>query len=105
MEIIRPAPINDSTLVSSSVPETTPAAYAGGTTYALGDTVSVFTGTAAVVYRSLQNANTGHTPASSPTWWQEIGTSYATYAGGTTYGLDDIVVSATHREYQSLQAS
>jgi hypothetical protein len=81
------------------------AAYNAGTTYAIGDIVIVNF----VLYRSLQNANTGnqvnvvafwksigdlcfwnrpqtfkslqasntnHTPASSPTFWQEIGVDY-----------------------------
>jgi len=81
------------------------AAYNAGTTYAIGDIVIVNF----VLYRSLQNANTGnavyltaswknigdlcfwnrpqtyislqasntnHTPASSPTFWQEIGVEY-----------------------------
>ena len=44
------------------------AAYAGGTTYALGDHVT----DVGVTYVSLQGTNTGHTPASSPTWWRAV---------------------------------
>lgn len=44
-------------------------AYAGGTTYAINDVVEV----GGVPYYSIQNANTGHTPASSPTWWTLYG--------------------------------
>lgn len=40
-------------------------AYVGGTTYALGD----FILSGGITYKSLQAANTGHTPATSPTWW------------------------------------
>lgn len=43
--------------------------YAGGTTYALGATVRYNTR----LYESLQAANTGNTPGSSPTWWLDIG--------------------------------
>lgn len=106
--LIRPVTVTDSTLTSCTVPETTVTAYNAGTTYANGDTAGVAgTANSQVVYQSLQNANTGHTPASSPTWWQETGTVYGTYAGGTTYALDDIVtVIATdsHKLYQSLTA-
>lgn len=40
-------------------------AYAGGTTYVTDQYVTSGVHT----YRSLQDANVGHTPASSPTWW------------------------------------
>jgi hypothetical protein len=43
-------------------------AYAGGTTYAIYDAVY----SSGVVYRSLQNSNVGHTPVSSPTFWEVI---------------------------------
>lgn len=108
MRIIRPITLDSLNLVldDSNVPETPPAAYSGGTTYADGDLVSVTTGTVSLVYESIQNGNTGHTPDSSPLWWRFLATTYAVYAGGTTYGLEDIVISTvTHHEYQSLQAS
>lgn len=106
MKIIRPISITSANLTASNVPETPPAAYAGGTTYALGDTVSVTTGTASVVYESLQNANTGNTPASSPAWWQEVATTYAVYSAGTSYALGDVVIStSTNHEYESLANS
>ncbi len=41
------------------------AAYAGGTTYAIGDLVT----SGGIVYWSIQAGNVGHTPASSPTYW------------------------------------
>lgn len=43
--------------------------YAGGTTYALNDTVSYL----GRIYISAQAANTGHTPLTSPTWWVDAG--------------------------------
>lgn len=42
-------------------------AYAGGTTYALDQYVT----DGGLTWRSLQAANTGNTPASSPAWWVE----------------------------------
>lgn len=41
------------------------AAYAGGTTYAIGDLVT----SVGIVYYSIQAGNTGHTPASSAAYW------------------------------------
>lgn len=103
MEIIRPAPVNDSTLVSSSVREAPPLAWDAGTTYALAEERAVFTGTAATVYRSLQASNTGNTPASSPLWWEDIGDTYAVYSGSTLYLEGDVVIQISdHHEYESL---
>lgn len=106
MRVIPPLEITAAMLTSSTLVETTPAAYNAGTAYALGDLVYVGTvGQALTVYRSLQNANTGNTPASSPAWWEEVNDVYAEYAGGTTYALGDIVqVAATHLVYESLVA-
>jgi hypothetical protein len=44
---------------------TAPVTYSGSTSYNQSDVVSV----GGVWYVSLQGSNTGHTPASSPTWW------------------------------------
>jgi hypothetical protein len=44
-------------------------AYAGGTTYALNDTVSYLHR----IYQSLQASNTGNTPLTSPAWWEDVG--------------------------------
>lgn len=52
--------------------------YSAGTTYALDDGVS--DGTAS--YVSLSNGNIGHTPASSPTFWQLIAQQGAQGASG-----------------------
>lgn len=93
--------------LTSNVLETPPAAYNAGTAYGLGDQVSVFGGpsnTTATMYESLQAANTGHTPASSPLWWLPIGTAYLAYNIGTNYAVDAIVTDTTnHINYQSRQ--
>ena len=106
MNVIPPLTINSSRLTSSTVPETPPAAYAGGTTYALDATASVAGAAGLItVYKSLAGSNTGHAPASSPTWWAAIGDTYQLYAGGTTYALGDVVLDATnHAVYESLAA-
>ena len=107
MSIIKPNTLTDAMLTSSSAAETAPAAYAGGTTYALNATA--VTGTAGgilTVWKSLQAGNIGHTPASSPTWWIEIGSTYAVWDSVTAWALGAIVISATtHRAYQSVQAA
>lgn len=107
MRIIRPVTLEstDLTLDSSDVPEDRPAAYDPGVTYAIDDRVSVVTGTTALVYESKVGSNTGNTPASSPTQWRFIATTYEEWDVGATYAADDIVISTTtHHEYQSLTA-
>ena len=104
MRVTPPISIVDSKLTSSTAVEPhAPAAYAAGTTYALGDIVSVaadFT-----IYESLASANLGNTPKSSPLWWRIIGPTETAYDVGATYGLGDTVSSAaTHRCYESLAA-
>jgi hypothetical protein len=106
LQIVQPNAVTDATLTSSNVPETVPAAYAGGTTYALAATASV-AGTlgAYTVYESLQNSNTGHTPASSPTWWRALGTVYQAYSGAATYAaLERVQDNTAHKIYESLVA-
>lgn len=92
--------------VTTSVPETAPAAYNSGTTYALNARASV-AGSAGLisVYQSLQASNTNHTPASSPTWWQLVGTTYQLYNTGTAYSIGDMVIdAAAHLVYRALIA-
>lgn len=73
MKIIRPLTIDDAALVSSSIPETDYAAYSAATTYALGARVIVVSTNSHHIYESLQAGNINHTPASSPTWWLDLG--------------------------------
>ncbi|NHZ62607.1 hypothetical protein [Massilia genomosp. 1] len=105
--MIRPVAITDAMLVSSSVPEALAQEYAPGTAYALGATVGVTTGTMQLVYQGLQASNTGHAPASSPTWWKPLGAVYASYSAAATYALGDIVSSISagvHDLYESQAA-
>ncbi|WP_114968549.1 hypothetical protein [Rhodoferax ferrireducens] len=106
MNVIPPLAITDARLTSSTVVEVAPAAYAGGTTYALNATASVAGAAGLItVYKSLQAGNIGHAPASSPTWWVSIGDTYQVYAGATTYALADYVLDATaHLVYRSVVA-
>lgn len=105
--LVKPITVTDAMLVSSSVPETVVAEYAAGTTYAAGAIRGVTTGTAQIVYESLQAGNLGHTPASSPLWWKVLGTVYAAYSGAVSYADQDIVSSIStdsHLLYRSLVA-
>lgn len=106
MNVIPPLTITDARLTSTTVVEVAPAAYAGATTYTLNATASVAGAAGLItVYKSLQAANTGHTPASSPTWWASIGDTYQVYSGAATYALADRVLDATnHLVYESMIA-
>jgi hypothetical protein len=102
--LLAPIAITDAILTSTNVAEAVVTAYAGGTTYALGNLVSVATGTRQDVYKSLQNSNTAHAPASSPTWWEFMSTVYTAYSAGTTYAAGDIVSNIgadVHKLYRS----
>lgn len=106
MKVIPPLALT-SAMVTTSVPEVAPAVYASGTTYASGVRVSI-AGVAGLmtVYQSLQAGNLGHAPASSPTWWQNVGDTYQSYSAGATYALGDNVIDPTaHKVYRSVIAS
>ena len=69
--LLPPVAFTDAVVTSTNVPEATLTAYAGGTTYGLGDRVGEFAevdGAPQAIYESLQASNTGNTPASSPLW-------------------------------------
>lgn len=106
MKIIKPHTIGETMLVSSTAVETAPALYNPATNYAAGVQVSV-AGTLGVisVYQSLQAANTGNTPATSPLWWKWINDTYQEYNPATNYAAGARVqVAATHKVYQSVIA-
>lgn len=107
MRVIPPLTITDSILTSSSIPETAPAVYNSGTTYAIDVQVSVAGASNLFsVYQSLANDNTGHAPASSPTWWQLIGDVYGNYSSAITYTLGQRVNNpTTHNVYELIVAS
>lgn len=71
MRVIVPTVVTDAMLLSSSAPETDYAAYAAGTTYALGARV-IRTSTHRI-YESLAASNLGNTPELSPLKWLDIG--------------------------------
>jgi len=59
---------DDALSLTTSWQKLTATAYAAGTAYALGARVI----SASIVYVSIQAANTGNTPVSSPLWWTAI---------------------------------
>jgi len=107
MLVLKPHTMTDAMLSSSTALETAPAAYAGGTTYALDAKASVAGAAGLItVYRSKAGSNTGNTPASSPTWWEVFCTLYQAYDAGTAYAAADRVQDNTaHMIYQSVQAA
>ena len=74
MKVVRPVVITDTMLISSSVAEDDYAAWAGGTTYAVGDRVI----RAHIVWESLAASNIGHDPSANPVngsgvpYWLEV---------------------------------
>lgn len=96
------------TNLTSNIVEVPPAAYSSITAYAAGDQVSEFGGpsnTTATVYESLAAGNTGHTPSTSPAFWQSVGTAYLAFNSGTNYAKAAIVSDFTnHRLYESAEA-
>jgi hypothetical protein len=111
LTIVRPVTIVDATLISSNVPETPPAAWNSGTTYAAGALVSLFSGpsvalTTATVYQSLQAGNLNKNPATQTAWWREVGGTYKVYDSVTTYFEGDRVIDATaHLVYEAAAGS
>jgi hypothetical protein len=103
MRVTPPIEITEAMLISSTVVETPPAMHVMGTAYGAGVTAATGTvGGVITVWKSLQAANTGHSPASSPTWWQNIGTTYAVYDPTHTYALGDRVIDpVAHLVYES----
>lgn len=103
MRVTPPVPITSANLISCSAPNVhTPAAYSSGTTYAVGDIVSVASDYA--IYESLQSSNLGKTPISEPLWWRQIGYTETLWSSATTYPLKATCSGSNGRVYESLQA-
>jgi|GEM_PF-4326399 len=76
--------------------------YVAGTTYP----IAVYVYYDGYTYKSLQAGNIGHTPSSSPTYWekQEIDTTIPPYVAAQAYAANDFVVDVGII-YKSLQAA
>ncbi|EBA11797.1 hypothetical protein [Roseobacter sp. CCS2] len=71
MQVIRPIPITDQTLVASSIPEQDAPEYSSGTTYAVDDVVQVTS--VQSLYQSVSAANNDNNPvADDGTNWVRI---------------------------------
>jgi hypothetical protein len=70
MYLVEPITITTAKLIHTDIAAEY-AEYVAGTTYAIDEYVVVAADYK--VYKSLQNANTGHTPSASPTWWVDCG--------------------------------
>jgi hypothetical protein len=94
-------------MVYCNAVEVAPAAYVPGTTYAFGVLASVPVAMGLIrVYRSLQDPNIGHAPASSPTWWEAVCDTYEVYSPTATYAKDYRVLDlAAHMVRESLVSS
>lgn len=104
MRVTPPVPITTINLTSSSATDVhTPAAWAAGTTYAIGAIVSVVADYK--IYESLQGGNVGKTPSTEPLWWRPIGGTETLWSSGTTYALGATVSGSNGRVYESLQAA
>jgi hypothetical protein len=116
MKIVRPYTVVDSTLITCNVPETDYAAYTSGTTYALGALVIVVATNVHKIFESLQAANTGNDPETSPAWWLDRGATNrwkmfdATVSSQTVHDADiEFVLAITGRAnslaFLNIQAS
>lgn len=70
LSIVKPMVLTDAMLVSTNVPEADYAAWAVGTTYALGARVIVVAEHA--IYESLQAGNVGKVPSANAAWWIKV---------------------------------
>lgn len=108
MIVVPPITITDTLLTSSTVSEpNAPSDYNAGTTYSKGQMAT--DASSLLVYMSVQDSNTGNTPAISPSYWLQISYKEVAYNNGTTYALSTgaapVYVYYNHRVYESIQAS
>lgn len=86
--------------LSTGLPGVVPAAYSGATAYSNTD----FATSGGIIYKSLQNANTGHTPVSSPTFWQAYYAVPAVWSATTTYGTPTFATGSDGHIYWTFAA-
>ncbi|MFY8164319.1 MAG: hypothetical protein ACOVKC_08795 [Brevundimonas sp.] len=107
MKLVRPVTILDAVLITSDVPEVNALTiYAGGTTYALNDTVYTLTGRSQIdQYVSKVGSNTGNTPpvvgAPETAFWRLTGSTYLAWNAATAYQVDDIVIVVSANSHLS----
>jgi hypothetical protein len=85
VKYIVPLEITDSMIISSSAYDTPPLRYSGTVTYSLGVFVAVAGLLGEVlIYKSLQDSNTGNTPAAASVWWEYSSTTYDEFVEGAS---------------------
>lgn len=95
LKMVEPHTVDNTALVSSTVPENDHAEYAGGTTYAADDEVIVI-GTTHAIFKSVVNSNVGHDPVTDDgTYWVNIGSTnrwkaFDKYIGDPTTQADSV---------------
>jgi hypothetical protein len=102
--LIRPVTVTDAILTSTTIPETVAATYAGGTTYAAGDLAgpAPVVGQAQLIWKSLQNGNTGNAQVEGA-WWTFVASVYPAYSAGQAYVIGDYAQDNTnHLIYKKL---
>lgn len=72
MDMVPLVDLNTTTVTATNV-TISEATYNAGTTYASAAVVKELVDGLYRRFTSLQNSNTGHTPSTSPTWWQDDG--------------------------------
>ena len=101
MKIVRPQPVTDAILLSSSVPENDYAEWSSATTYAVG--AYVIKAATHRIYKSVQASNLNHDPAAeadpaNPVWWLDYSATnrwmmFDQVVGQQTSKADSIAVS------------
>ena len=84
MLMIRPVDVTESVLSATNIVETPPDAYDAATTYAAGDVVYIAaedTALTLMLFKSLQDGNTGNAPTAGGEWWEPDGETYAPWSG------------------------
>lgn len=103
MRVTPPVAITPPKLTSSTADAVfAPSAYSAGTTYDLGELVSVAADFR--IYESLASSNLANTPSTSPLWWKACGYVETAYNAGTAYAIG-ATASANYRVYMSLTAA
>lgn len=96
---VNPAGAGQADWDNSAQPQILPNNYNGATAYAAGNYVV----SAGAIYQSLQNANTGHTPASSPTFWLLMFPVPADWSPTVVYGAVTKVTGSNEHIFWPLQ--
>lgn len=99
MKIVRPIEVTDTVLTFSNVPETDYAAWASGTTYALGDRVLRLAANVHQIYESAAGSNVGHDPLT------DDGTHWTLVGADNRWSMFDAVVQSQTTHADAIDAT